>query len=217
MNAVIIYHANAIERYPAKWISDCVNSIRNQKGEFTVLELDYNGGDKPIYEGSLFFSKKLDYSASDKATGRHTGHSHAHNWLCRKAVELGYDNVFNTNIDDFYHYDRINIQSEYLAQGYDVVTCNMTQIDEDNRVLRQDILFSQMNIQEHAAKNHNILAHPACAYSKNFILNSGLLIPEQVPRDDFELWKRSYGKFKFVIAPYTMLYYRIHANNVSKK
>ena len=216
MNAVIIYHANH-EKYPANWISDCVNSIRNQKGEFTVLEMDYNGGMTPIYEGSLFFSKKLDYEASDKATGRHTGHSYAHNWLCLKAVELGYDNVFNTNIDDFYHYDRINIQSEYLAQGYDVVSCNMTQIDHENRVLRQDILFSQMDIQEHAAKSHNVVSHPACAYSKNFILNSGLLNPFEVPKDDFELWKRSYGKFKFVIAPYTMLYYRIHANNVSKK
>ena len=216
MNAVIIYHANHAN-YPYKWISDCISSIKNQKGDFVVLEMDYNGGDKPLYQGSFFFSKKLDYSESDKATGRHTGHSLAHNFLCQKAIEMGADFVFNTNIDDFYHYDRVNVQSEYLAQDYDVVSCNMTQIDEDNRVLRSDILFSNMNIEEHAARNHNIIAHPACAYSKNFILNSGLLNPFEVPRDDFELWKRSYGKFKFIIAPYTLLFYRLHLNNVSRK
>lgn len=214
-HAVILYHANH-EKYPKKWVDDCMMSIRKQTKLQMVIELDYNGGTTPIYDGSYFFSKKLDYTESDKATGRHTGHSLAHNWLCRKAVELGCDYVFNTNIDDFYHFERIEKQLEYLEQGYDVVSCNMTQIDEENRVLRQDILFSQMDIKEHARKGHNIIAHPACAYSKNFIQNSGLLNAFEVPKDDFELWKRS-EKFKFVIAPYTMLYYRLHTNNVSKK
>lgn len=215
-HAVIIYHANH-KKYPEKWISDFVLSIRNQTKLERVLELDYAGGTEPIYEGSLFFSRKLDYEASDKATGKHTGHSHAHNWLCKKAIELGCDYVFNTNIDDIYHFERIERQLPYLEQGFDVVTCNMTQIDEENRILRQDILFSQMDILAQAKKNHNIIAHPACAYSRNFVLNSGLLNPNEVPKDDFELWKRSYPKFKFKIAPYTMLFYRIHQNNVSKK
>lgn len=179
--------------------------------------MDYSGGEVPLYEGSAFFSEKLDYEASDTATGRHTGHSLAHNYLCKKAVELGYDYVFNTNIDDFYHYDRISIQSEYLSQGYDVVSCNMTQIDPLNYATREDILFSQMDIRKQASIGHNIISHPGCAYSKNFILNSGMLNPFEVPKDDFELWKRSYDKFKFVIAPYTLHYYRIHSANVSKK
>lgn len=215
-HAVILYHANH-EKYPQKWIDDCISSTRRQSMIQLVIEMDYNGGTKQLYDGSYFFSKKLDYGESDRVSGRHTGHSHAHNWLCRKAVELGCDYVFNMNIDDFYHYDRIKMQIPYLEQGFDVVTSNMTQVDEENRVLREDILFSQMDILEHAAKNHNIIAHPACAYSRNFILNSGLLNPNEVPKDDFELWKRSYRKFKFKIAPYTLLFYRIHQNNVSKK
>lgn len=218
MNAVIIYHANH-ERYPKKWIDDCLVSIQNQRvEEFEVLELDYGQNPEQLYEGSQFFTAK--FKEVDKI---HRGHSHAHNWLCRKAVELGFDYVFNTNIDDFYHYERLYRQVQYLKQGYDVVSSNMTQIDHENRVIMkginmmQDIAFSEMNIVEHFNKGHNIIAHPACAYSANFIKKSGLLNPLEVPKDDFELWKRSINKFTFKIAPYTLLYYRIWGGNVSAK
>lgn len=219
MNAIILYHANARARYPQKWIDDCIGSIKNQTEKCGIFELEYGGEglDAQLCSPSIFFSHKIDHSKSDAHTGRHTGHSKAHNWLCRKAVEMGADYVFNTNIDDFYHYQRVEKQLEYLKQGYDVVSSNMTQINENNEVLRADIRFSDMDIEEHAKKNHNVISHPACAYSKNFILNSGLLNPYEVPKDDFELWKRSYGKFKFVIAPWTLHFYRIHSANVSKK
>jgi hypothetical protein len=68
-----------------------------------------------------------------------------------------------------------------------------------------------------AQKNHNILAHPVLCYSRNFGLNAEKLIPAENPRDDFNLWKKSYGKFKFVILPDFLLFQRIHDNNVSKK
>ena len=67
------------------------------------------------------------------------------------------------------------------------------------------------------SKNHNCIAHPGCVYSKNFIMNSGLLVPSEIPKDDFELWKRSYAKFKFKIVPETLLFYRIWGGNISAK
>lgn len=218
MNAIILYHANHT-KYPQKWIDDCLMSIRGQViEEFDVLELDYGPTPTQLYEGSKFFTQA--FKEKDKT---HRGHSYAHNWLCYKAVELGYDYVFNTNIDDFYHYERLYRQIPFLLQGYDVVSSNMTQIDQDNRVIMKgtrimsDIAFSEMSIVEHFSKGHNIIAHPACAYSANFIRKSGMLKPEEVPKDDFELWKRSIDKFTFKIAPYTLLYYRIWGGNVSAK
>lgn len=215
--AVILYHANH-SKYPKKWIDDCLTSIRGQVvEEFDVLELDYGKEPTQLYEGSKFFT--AEFKEVDKI---HRGHSHAHNWLCYKAVELGYDYVFNTNIDDFYHYERLYRQVPLLKSGFDVVSSNMTQIDADNRVIMKghmmmtDIQFSGMNIIEHFTKGHNIIAHPACAYRANFIKNSGMLNPMEVPKDDFELWKRSVGKFTFKIAPYTLLYYRLHDSNVSR-
>lgn len=218
MNAIILYHANAKQRYPQKWIDDCVGSIKNQTEKCIVLEMDYAGGEERLCDTSIFYSTVINHYQADKKTFRHTGHSYAHNMLCKLAVEQrGADYVFNTNLDDFYHYQRVEKQLEYLREGYDVVSSNMTQIDGDNRVLRSDIRFSDMDIEEHAKKGHNVISHPVCAYSKNFILNSGLLNPYDVPKDDMMLWGRSFGKFKFVIAPWVLHYYRLHLNNVSKK
>lgn len=210
--SVIIYHKNHT-RYPKKWIDDFITSIKNQRVvKFDVIELNYGGQNEQIYEGSKFFSKELP------------NHAEAHNWCCKKAVRLGADVVFNTNIDDLYHYERLYRQVPAMERGVDVCSCDMTQINGDDEILRENIRFSEMNIREHAEKGHNVIAHPACAYSKNFIVRSALLQPtEEMKRgtakwtDDFDLWKRSYGKFKFEIVPYTLLYYRIHSNNVSKK
>lgn len=209
---VIIYHKNHT-RYPKKWIDDFVTSIKNQRViEYDVLELNYGGEKDQIYEGSKFFFRNLP------------NHAEAHNWCCKKAVKMGADVVFNTNIDDFYHYERLLRQMEAMERGIDICSCNMTQINGDNEVLREDIRFSDMPILEHAQRGHNVLAHPGCAYSKNFIQNSELLQPTEGMKngtekwtDDFDLWKRSYGKFKFEIVPYTLLYYRIWGGNTSTK
>lgn len=202
--ATICFHKN-LSRYPAKWIEDYRMSIENQVTKTTIFEINYGGTEEGIFKDSMFESIELPT------------HAHAHNYLCYKAIHKGFDFVANTNIDDLYHQERIFRQLPYCEQGYDVVSCDMTQIDADNNVTRADILFSQMNITEHAETGHNIIAHPACIYSKNFIEHSGMLIPSEIPKDDFNLWKRSYGKFKFFIAPYVLLYYRIHSQNISKK
>lgn len=209
--SVIIYHKNH-SRYPQKWIDDCLTSIRNQRViNFDVIELDYGGEGTQLYKGSIFFSQVME------------NHAEAHNWCCKKAVKFGADVVFNTNIDDIYHYERLFRQMPAMERGIDVCSCDMTQINGENEILRQDIRFSEMPIEEHAARGHNVISHPACAYSKNFILKSGLLQPTEEMKkgnakwtDDFDLWKRSFGKFRFHIVPYTLLFYRIHSDNVSK-
>ena len=215
--ATIIFHKN-INRYPKLWISWFLKSIKNQ-AKTTIFEIDYGGTKNQIYKGSVFYSKKFPT------------HAHAHNFLCIEAVEKGHDCVFNTNIDDIYHYQRVEVQLRYMEAGYDVVSCDMTQINDKNeassaenaivvqgKVLRTDIKFSEMDIvKQGLEKNHNIVAHPGVCYSKNFIENSGLLIPEEIPTDDFNLWKRSYAKFDFYIVPYSLLFYRIHSFNISGK
>lgn len=201
--ATICFHKN-LSRYPENWIRDYRVSIEGQVTKTVIFEIDYGCTGERIFKDSIYFQEAF------------TNHAEAHNYLCRKAIEEGFDFVANTNIDDLYHQERIFRQINYCYH-YDVVSCDMTHIDGENNITRENILFSQMNILEHAAKGHNIIAHPACIYSKNFIENSGLLIPSEIPRDDFELWKRSYDKFSFFIVPYVLLYYRVHQNNISKK
>lgn len=206
----ISFHKN-LSRYPAKWIEDYRLSIENQVTKTPIFEIDYGCEGERIFKDSQYYEVRF------------ANHAQAHNFLCEQAVGHGFDFVANTNVDDLYHQERILRQLPY-CEKYDVVSCDMTQIDAENRVTRENILFSQMNIREHADKGHNILAHPACIYSKNFIENSGLLQPTEEMKqgkakwtDDFDLWKRSYDKFTFFIAPYVLLYYRIHVQNVSKK
>lgn len=199
----ISFHKN-LGQYPDRWISDYRKSIENQVTKTPIYEIDYGNKGERIFQDSVYESYEFPTHAS------------AHNYLCRKAVKDGFDYVANTNVDDLYHQERISRQLQY-CEKYDVVSCDMTQIDAENYVRRENILFSQMDIKEHAKKDHNVIAHPACIYSKNFIQYSGLLIPAEIPKDDFNLWKRSFEKFTFFIAPYVLLYYRIHDNNISKK
>lgn len=206
----ISFHAN-LSRYPAQWISDYRKSIEQQVMKTPIFEIDYGCTGERIFKDSTYYEVPL------------ANHAEAHNFLCRMAVGSGFDYVANTNIDDMYHHERISRQSLYL-EGNDVVSCDMTQINGENEIIRKDILFSQMDILEHAQRGHNIISHPACIYSKNFIENSGLLQPTEEMkagkakwRDDFDLWLRSYDRFKFFIVPYVLLYYRVHSNNTSKK
>jgi hypothetical protein len=183
----------------------CLSTIRHQTyKDFVVYELNYGGSDKQLYEGSIFESKLLN------------NHAEAHNHLLDKVFADGFDVAFNTNIDDYYTLDRLEKQIEYIKRGYDVVSSNFYWIDKNNVVTGKTI-FHVKNIMVEARKNHNIIAHPVCAYSKKFWTNCTKLIGEQIPKDDFELWKRSFNEFRFTVIPDYLLYYRIHENNTGKR
>ncbi len=200
----IVFHKNVFS-YQKKWLDDFTESVNNQTIRMDILEIDYGGTYNKLFQQSLFYCKEF------------SNHADAHNFLCMEAVKKGYKYIFNHNVDDMYHQERVARQLPPMEEGFDVVSCNMTQMDAANRVIRDDILFSEMDILKQSYKGHNIIAHPACCYSKNFIENSGMLVSSEIPKDDYNLWKRSYGKFKFLIVPYTLLFYRIHDKNISGK
>lgn len=202
--AVILFHKHAY-KYNPKWIAKCIHSIQNQTyNKFEVFELDYGDEHTQLYPNSNFASMPFPT------------HADAHNWLCDKAFELGFDVVANVNIDDIYSLDRFEKQIVWMEEGYDVVSSNFYHIDEAGRITNSLAMDSKV-IELEAKRNHNIIAHPVCCYSKNFWTNCTKLNPAEIPKDDFELWKRSYGKFKFKILPNFLLYYRIHRAKVSAK
>ena len=60
------------------------------------------------------------------------------------------------------------------------------------------------------SNNHNIVAHPACAYTRKILDYNEKLISEEIASDDFCMWKRLLAKgAKFKIIPDVLLYYRI--------
>lgn len=201
--AVIIFHKNAY-KYDRAWTNKCIESIQQQRSvKFDVFELDYGGEHSQLYPDSSFAS-----NATIK------NHAEAHNWLLDKVFSLGYEYAFNVNIDDHYTVDRFEKQLVWMKEGYDVVSSNFYHIDGKNRVLRT-VAVDALDPEQEAKRDHNIIAHPVCCYSKNFWTKCTKLRPSQIPRDDFELWKRSYRKFKFKILPNFLLYYRVHEKKVS--
>lgn len=204
-SAVILFHKN-INKYNPEWIKKCLNSIKNQTyKQFDVYELDYGGEHNQIYKGSDFASNKSIHN-----------HAEAHNWLLDKVFTFGYDCAFNINIDDIYSLDRFEVQLKWIEQGYDLISSNFHHINERGIVIR-NMRMDDKDFLYEARRGNNIIAHPVCCYSKNFWTNCSKLHPNQIPKDDFELWKRSYRQFKFKIVPEYLLYYRVHSQKVSAK
>jgi len=204
--AVIIFHKN-VESYPEQWIKKCIDSIQNQTYQhFDVFEIDYGGGGKQIYPGSNVFIAKFN------------NHAEAHNFLLDMVFAIGYDCAFNVNIDDVYELNRFEKQIPYMQAGFDIVSSNYYNIDENGNVIRS-MQMDDKNPDIESSNNHNIIAHPVVCYSRNFWTTCSRLLPEEIPRDDFELWKRSYknSNYKFIVLPDYLLHYRVHENKISKE
>ena len=145
------------------------------------------------------------------------------NFIITKAFEDGCDLVFNTNLDDYYHSDRIEIQSKVITNGnYDIVSSDFCYIEETED--EKDEITKYMNmwqykdyIKENLLAGHNVIAHPSVCYSKNFWKFNKYDI-FKTPAEDLDLWQKTIIKgFKFFIASEILLYYRIHKKQSSRK
>jgi len=199
--AVLIFHKN-VNRYPQEWIDACVSSIQNQTyQDFQVFEVDYGMGGTQIYPGSDFMNMELQ------------DHAQALNFLLDFVFDKGYDCAFNVNVDDYYSLDRFEKQIKFIELGYDVISSNFNNIDSRGEVIKAMDMATKDMVRE-SLDNNNILAHPVICYSKRF---REKLKSEEIPRDDFELWKRCYdsNKYRFIILPYYLLFYRSHNQKTS--
>lgn len=195
--AVISFHKN-IGRYPIEWIEKYKNSILNQTyQEFDIVELNYGGGIERIFENSRFISENL------------TDHAEAHNRLLNICFDDGYDYILNTNVDDYYPINRISLHVQNYNNEFSVISGNYQGFNGDSDLLGIT-QFHTMNIDDEFSKNHNIISHPACGYTRKFLEYKEKLISQEVPADDFYMWKRMRAKgAKFKILPEVMMYYRI--------
>ena len=195
--AIISFHKN-IGRYPEEWITRYRDSIINQSyKDFDIIELNYGGGNERIFETSKFMSENLN------------DHAEAHNRLVNICFESGYDYVLNSNVDDYYPVNRVSLQIQNYDTNYAVISGNYQGFKsyEDNQ---QRTNFHSLNIDTEFSKNHNIIAHPACGYTRKFIEYKETLISNEIPADDFCMWKRMKAKgAKFKIIPEVLMYYRI--------
>jgi|LauGreDrversion4_2_1035121.scaffolds.fasta_scaffold682285_2 hypothetical protein len=196
-SALICFHKN-VARYPNNWIERYKESILNQTcTNFDIFELNYGGESQRIFNSSNFISIPLK------------DHAEAHNYLLRYCFDRDYDLIFNTNVDDYYPLDRIEKQINSFDPSVSVSSGNYIGFSDDN-VKYNSTFFHRLSIDEEFSKNHNIIAHPACCYSRKITEYGDFLISSEIPADDFFLWKRLLLKgAKFKIIPDVLLYYRI--------
>lgn len=212
--AVIFYHKNIDKLYQPRWIEKCVDSIANQTyQDFDVYELDYSGRDHKMINMP---DKTVEFISLGM-----TNHIHAMNHLLNYLfITKGYDIVFNTNMDDYYHPTRFEKQIAAINNGYDLVSSDFCYIEDRNGL---DEVTYHLNIckfgdiYENLKKKHNVIAHPCVAYSKTF-WDGNYMYEDLLGWEDLELWMRSAeaGK-KFYIIDEELLYYRIHQKQVTKE
>jgi len=211
----ILYHSNIFRIYKKEWIQKCLDSISNQSyNDFDIYELNY--GDDNSNLNDIFKLKNNHFYFNIKMNN----HAEAMNYLLDLVFkEKNYDVCFNINLDDFYSLNRFEQQLEILKKDVDVVSSEYVFTREI------DGIYSYSNPV--GLGNHDIdtlfkmditpMAHPCVAYTKKFWLNYGPYFPEEIPREDKNLWIRSYQNgAKLHIIKEPLLFYRVHEKQVSK-
>jgi hypothetical protein len=204
---IVFFHKNLDKIYKKEWVDQCIESIKNQTiKNISYYEIDYGDSNTNISGAENFYSEQK------------ANYADAMNYIISKAFEDGCNYVFNTNMDDYYHPQRIEKQIYYLEKGFDIVSSDFKYIDSEGN-FKWNMIHSIYNqqIKKELDDNHNVIAHPAVGYGKDFWKSNKYDI-EKTPEEDLDLWKRSINSgFKFFIVPEILLTYRIHDTQVSKK
>lgn len=215
---VILYHSNIKHIYKDRWIKKSIESMLNQTdSDLWFYEINYGGDNLCILN---------DYNVHKKFWSiKMENYAQAMNFILDASFEDNCDLVFNTNLDDYYRSDRVEMQTkEIITSGYDIVSSDFCYISEDefendNIILNMNMKYYQLHIRQNLMIDHNVIAHPSVCYNKTFWSEkSNRYDITKTPQEDLDLWKRAINNgFSFKIIPEVLLYYRRHINQVSEK
>lgn len=208
---VIFYHKNIEAIYRREWIHQCIDSIMKQTfQDFDVIELNYGGNNKFYYPDQA--GKNISRMNEEMPN-----HTYAMNHVIDAAFKLGYEIVFNTNMDDTYHPLRFIKQYQKINAGYQLVSSNFWYTNQHGLKFKKMNMTGTGNIEINLLKNHNVIAHPCVAMHKSF-WSDGLRYKDLLGYEDLDLWKRAVAeKKKFFILDDYLLNYRLHGKQVTKK
>ena len=211
----ILYNSNIFSIYKKEWIQKCLDTIINQTyTNFDIFELNYGDDDSNLKE--IFNLNKDHFFFKIKMNN----HAEAMNYLLDLIFkERNYDACFNINLDDFYSLNRFQQQIDILKGGVDIVSSEYVFTKETNGVysFSGPVGLGNHDLETLFRMDITPLAHPCVAYTQKFWLNYGHYIPQEIPREDKNLWIRSYQNgAKLYIIKEPLLFYRIHDKQVSK-
>lgn len=212
--SVILYHSNIFSIYKKEWIKRCLDSVINQTyQDFDIFELNY--GDDEMCLKDVFNIEKNHSFFNIKMNN----HAEAMNYLLDLIFKKNdYDICFNINLDDYYNLTRFEKQIDVIKSGFDIVSSEYVFVREKMGVyqISNPVGLSLHDIKTLFDMDITPLAHPCVCYTKNFWLKYGPYIPEEIPREDKNLWIRSYNLgAKLYIIKEPLLFYRLHEKQVS--
>jgi hypothetical protein len=213
---VIFFHKGIRNIYKERWIKKSVKSILDQTyTDINLYEINYGTDDFSLREYFPEEGRKWSFVKEEMSN-----HAEAMNFILDKAFLDECNFVFNTNLDDYYDLCRIEKQLEYLKVGYDIVSSDFCYIQENAE--NNDTVTFHKNIRQfgpvslNLEVDHNVIAHPAVAYSRKFWMDGNRYNQGEIPREDLLLWKRSLSNgSKFIIHPDELLFYRLHQNQIT--
>lgn len=230
-SAVIFFHKNILKLYKKHWIDKCVDSILNQNyQEFDIFEINYGNEDFSVLENKILRNKNHFFYKENFPT-----HVEAMVYLLNKCfVELDYEYVFNTNLDDYYKPQRFEKQIECGEKGY-VLSSSLW------NYFREDIDFEEINFKEFNFENlkikgekyatfksvknrlnnqHNVINHSGVCFSRKFwegydIHGNKLRYRNDKPFEDLTLWMRAINNdYLLTVINENLITYRLHENQI---
>lgn len=208
-----------------KYIVDCLDSIKNQKGHFNMEIVWINDGSDELH--TTLLKKALD---NFKKTTRFTNIIYNENernmgigaslnkgiLLCNNEIIIKMDS------DDIMFPDRIYKQLEFMKKNTQIHICGAQIL-----MFRDNIknIVSSTNhkpiLWEEYKKNpsHWFINHPTVCYRKQSVINAGNYRKElNLMAEDFDLELRMLAKYKVIYNfPEPLLYYRLHPDQVTHK
>ena len=216
---IIIYHSNLKNYISDNILNDCINSIKNQTFDlFDILELDYSNDIKSNKITSSFSQQIIYFKKYFK------NHINAMNYLLNTAFnKLDYDIIFNINIDDIYNIHRFEYQlKKILHDNYSVVASNYhifnyNNIKSINIIPNIDVENEQVYLKIKLQQNKLIIPLSSFCFTKkswNIIQKIDYLPTLESILICKKLFK---SNCKLHICNESLLHYRIHDNQISKK
>ena len=245
---IVCYHANIEKRYNPDWIKKYKASVlesidyflkkRTKLSDFSksvhLIELNYGEDKSQIFtQRDLFIMDKPVPLISLRMPS--PNHVVAQNYLFDFASALvgkkefpASGIIFNSNVDDWYAPERIELQCREHLKGFDIVSSDFMLVNDSG----ENITLAQMNknyydLATELHKNNNIICHPVVSMWTHTWLKIrpydvvGFVEDKaagRAPHEDLTLWRHAYFEkgVKFSIIPECLAYYRIHNNQIGR-
>jgi len=206
----------------AKYVQECLESIKQQEGVFNIELVWINDGSDEIntlllkkllevFEKTTRFTKVIyDENDGNKGIG----------YTLNKGINMcSNEYIIKMDSDDIMFPERISKQIAYMRNNPDIKICGaQIRTFDDNGNIMGDSNKENITWDEYKeTPSHWFVNHPTLCYRKSAVLEVGNYNKEyKVMCEDFELELRMLKKYGFIYNfPEPLLLYRRHENQVT--